>query len=519
MNALNMRSRTYLSGFFLPLMAGCALAVLRLYGLQDADLADYDSTQNFLLIRQLVNGDFGGLYHHASPTFYLLYAVAGWWRSDIFGLMCLNTLIQLVGLWVWVLVLRRMLDLGPGWQVPAWVYAGLGTFYVYAGRYVSIEALSLLGMALVWYCRLRGDKTWTMLSWLIFGILGTVDYKAVLSLPFLVFWAWMQEGPDWWRRMWPVMVAPAFYTLAGVWTHGDLLIYLRHLYVVAVVKDVNPVVDVPRWQEDWLFYLRCLTRLENALLLPGLGYWIWSFRRFGWKGFICSVIKKLEHPFFTQTSSSLPKPSPSLPPSVLLALYILGMLGGLSLLQKAPRGLLYLYVMISVTGLYGWGQLLKRPAAQLLLAVAGLCWQALLIYEHTWPGRHPSVYALAAKEIQALHIHKIALATGIQITPFLRSETQWRVVFTHEDWQKARAEGYQYLLDDPYRQAAGLPLIPATDTLLVCHSWTIPQKPSAYLSLENAEFAGKGWEEMLNRFDPDTLPIMVLKKIIPPIME
>jgi hypothetical protein len=105
---------------------------------------DYDAAHNYQIIREIHQGDWHNLFHHASPVFYLFFSFFHLFFKDFESLLAINIFVYLAAVWV----LHKAFSPFRSLSI---LFFGSSFLLVSSAHYFSIEALSLLASAVVWY--------------------------------------------------------------------------------------------------------------------------------------------------------------------------------------------------------------------------------------------------------------------------------------------------------------------------------------------------------------------------------
>ncbi|WP_400193843.1 hypothetical protein [Hymenobacter sp. B81] len=458
-----------------------AVAGLRLWRLPPAALPDYDSVRNWQIVQEVARFDFTHLFHHGSPGFYLLYAPVAALSADHRVLLVLNALVAVAALGLlldWVARAARL----PGPETALLtLLAGTSVFLTFSGRDFTMSSWSLLalaGLLRAHWRRLHQPTPGQLLrvaAWLAFGL--SINYKFLLTVPILAVLEWQRADALAWRgngwRVVLVLAAPFAVLGALAWLVSGVPLYRwPAVYVVILFPAAaNAAGRQGTLQIDFDYYLRYLTEFESPLLLPALA------AALVWVG-----------PALRQRP---------LPVATYLLVWAACTLAGMSLLVKAPRGLLFAYVplyALPVLLLQKW----PRPVAlALLLAAVGYNgWQVqrqVLAYA-------PSSYPQVARWLQQRRIPAVATSVGLSLAP--AAQERGVVVASAKSLQELaalRRRGFRYLLLDDYYRVAGVPAFDSLRRQPYLAAWPEPVLASPLLYLEHSEFTGLGYRETRRR--------------------
>ena len=462
------------------LAALVVVAGLRLWRLPEAGPPDYDSVRNWQVIQGLAAGNFTHLFHHGSPAFLLLYVPVAALTRQFLVFQGLNALLGLAGLgWFAGWVGRAARLRGP--EVAGLVLlGGTGLLLTFSGRDFTMSSLSLLvfaGLLRSHYARLRRPRPAALgrvAAWLALGL--CCNYKFLFALPILVvFEVWAADGL--WRRAggWALLILAAPYGLFGLVGVAAGLPWYRWLgfYVRTVVPaQANAAGRQATLHLDLLYYGRYLAQFESPLLLLGLGAAGWlAWRRIGW-------------------------PAARAAPVLLYLLVWAGcLLAGMSLLIKAPRGLLFAYLPLAALAVLSGRRLLPGGAlAAVLLAATGLNVYRL---QQQLYAPLPSRYPLVAAWLQRHGATHIASTVGAGLAPYLSTNQRLTVITDERALDSLRRQGCQYVLLDGYWRVAGIARFDSLRRQEPVAAWPAPQLHQPLLFLEHSEFTGLGFDETL----------------------
>ncbi|OON69155.1 hypothetical protein [Hymenobacter sp. CRA2] len=468
---------------------------LRLWGLPTLTLPDYDSVRNWQIVQEVAHGNLTHLFHHGSPGFYLLYAPVAAITTDHRVFLLLNALLAVAALGLmtdWIACAARLR--GPETALLT-LLAGSSVFLTFSGRDFTMSSASLLALALLlrahWQ-RLRHPSRAALLRTAVVLAVGlSINYKFLLTVPILVVLEWQQADGLMWRRSnwWRVLlILAAPFAVLGLlaWVVSGVPVYRwpAVYFVIMFPAAANAAGRQGTVQVDFAYYLRYLAEFESPVLLPGLG---------------AALV------WFSGGLRQRP-----LPISAYLLVWAACTLAGMSLLIKAPRGLLFGYVPLYALAVL-WVQRWPRGLALGLLTAAVLYngWrvqQQIYAYQ-------PSHYPQVAAWLRQHRIPRVVTTVGISLLP----------VAGHLDVQSAknpaelaalRRQGYRYVLLDDYYRVAGVPGFDSLRTLPVVAAWPEPLLASPLLYLEHSEFTGQGYAGTLARqrqAAQDTVQLLLLR--------
>ena len=316
----------------------------------------YDDGWNIHLLHQFSKGDWGQLWHHGSPLFYLFWLPIYKLGSDYQTLCLVNACLGLAGLF---LLLKKTAPVYASSykKIALWAIMALSPLAIVNSACFTVEAGGLLLLASALTTR---SKFW---EGLFLACACLWNYKSGLVAGICIAWHLYQNKQDIWN------LSKGF--LAGFCLPFGSLIFLYvslngwanawiplGTYAGLLLRDANP--DAPTNAIDFLFYLKYIFEWD-AWHLWVLGLWgLWmtyrtgKMRREGW-----IIIALIVSGLF------LPKaPRWLLPAFPLMAGYILVML------ERIPVAWQRIGVMGAL--MYGGISVLRQGITQQLEAVSPL---------------------------------------------------------------------------------------------------------------------------------------------------
>ena len=483
------------------LVALLAIALLRLWRLSEAGPPDYDSVRNWQVILELTQGNFAHLFHHGSPGFLLLYAPVTLLTKKFLVYQTLNALLGVVGLGLFVGWVSSKAELPGPEAAGLTLLAGTSLLLTFSGRDFTMSSASLVvfaGLLRSHFARLQRPSPLALVRvarWLAVGL--CINYKFLFAVPILAvlevsradgLWRWHSL-----RRVLLVLAQPyllfgAMGVLAGLPWYRWLGFYVR----TVVPAAANVAGRQGTLHLDGLYYFRYLLSFESPLLLAGLGLAVWlawrTWRREQW---------------------AWRQPLPLL---VYLLVWAGCLLVGMSLLIKAPRGLLFAFLpLAALAGLSGQRVLPRWGLVAALLAATGM--NIFRIQQELYaplPTRYPQV----ATWLRQHNATKIVSTVGLGLVPYLQSNQTLTVITDERQLAGLRRQGYQYVLLDGYWRVAGVQRFDSLRRQPWVAAWAAPQLHQPLLFLEHSEFTGLGYAETLAACQiaaGDTLPLRLYK--------
>ncbi|GAB3576476.1 hypothetical protein GCM10027345_13150 [Hymenobacter daeguensis] len=470
---------------------------MRLWRLPEAGPPDYDSVRNWQVIQELAQGNWVHLFHHGSPGFLLLYVPVALLTRQFLVFQTLNALLGVAGLGTFAAWVARQARLRGPEAAGLALLGGTSLLLTFSGRDFTMSSASLLlmtGLMRSHFARLQRPTPAALgqvAGWLALGL--CFNYKFLFALPILaVLEAWQADAL--WRQAWGrvLLLLAAPYALFGGIGVAVGLPWYRWLgfYVRTVLpKTANAAGRHATLHLDLLYYIRYLQRFESPLLLLGLlgaGWLVWRARR-QWRA----------------------RPMP-------LFAYLLAWSGcwlaGMSLLIKAPRGLLFAYLPLAALAVLSGRQLLPKGVVVAVL-VAAVGWNMVQIQRQLYaplPARYPQVAAWLRQHGAT----SVASTVGAGLAPYLAANQQLTIVTDERQLGELRRQGCQYVLLDGYWRVAGIARFDSLRRQVPVAAWPAPQLQQQLLLLEHSEFTGLGFAETLaasRAAAADSLPLRLYR--------
>ena len=477
-----------------------AVAVLRLWRLPEAGPPDFDSVRNWQVVQELAQGNFAHLFHHGSPGFLLLFAPVAVFTQRFVVFLVINAGLGVLGLgWFagWVARQARL----PGPETAGLVLlGGTGLLLTFSGRDFTMSSASLLvaaGLLRSHYARLHQARPRHLVqvaAWLALGL--CLNYKFLFAGPILVVLEWWRADGLWRRaagRVLLVLAAP--YVLLGLLGVAVGLPWYRwagFYWRTVVPATANVAGRQSTLHFDWGYYPRYLAAFESPLLLAGL------------LAAAVLVARQWQHGALRRSQ-----------PLALLP-YVLAwagcLLAGMSLLIKAPRGLLLAYLPLAALAVLSGRQLLPRSAllAALLAAVGLNVYRIQTQLYAPLPGRYPAVAAWLRQHGAT----RVASTVGNGLAPYLASGQQLTVITDERELAGLRRQGVQYVLLDGYWRVAGVARFNSLRRQVPVAAWPAPPLHQPLLFLEHSEFTGLGFGATLAASQAaaaDSLPLRLYR--------
>jgi hypothetical protein len=247
----------------------------------------------------------------------------------------------------------------------------------------------------------------------------------------------------------------------------------------------NPAHRSGKFRLDFFYYLQYLWHFESPL--------IW----FGLMGFPVLFRRKLAAFSVEQ--------------------YLFGFsilfLGGVSLLLKAPRGLLIIYALLYLSGFLVLKNLVKHKLVFAALILGSCLYNIFLINREIYAYSY-SNYERIAQYLKKQGIKKVAGTVGLNSKPFLTSDIAYTVALDTVQLQALRQSGYRYLLLDDYRKPTNITAFDGWEHYPSIV--TVPEKTleAPLLYLEHSEFTGLSFNQTMALHEKavhDTVRLRLIK--------
>ncbi|MCI1186510.1 hypothetical protein MON38_03710 [Hymenobacter sp. DH14] len=488
------RSTAWLLGALL------AVALLRLWRLPEVGPPDFDSVRNWQVVQEMAQGNFTHLFHHGSPGFLLLFAPVAFFTQNFLVFQTINALLGVVGLgWFAAWVARQVRLSGPE-AAGVVLLGGTGLLLTFSGRDFTMSSASLLVAAGLWrshYARLHDAAPRRLVqaaAWLALGL--CINYKFLFAVPILMVLEWWQADGLWRRaggRALLVLATP--YVLLGLLGVAVGLPWYRWLgfyWRTVVPATANVAGRQSTLHLDFLYYPSYLATFESPLLLAGLA----------------AALALVAH----QWHQGQPRRSQPLYLLPYLLAWAGCLLAGMSLLIKAPRGLLFAYLPLAALVVLSGRQLLPRLAlvAVLLAAVSLNLYRLQVQLFAPLPGRYPAVAAWLRQHGAT----RVASTVGNGLAPYLGPGQQLTVISDERELAGLRRQGVQYVLLDGYWRVAGVARFDSLRRQVPVAAWPAPPLHQPLLFLEHSEFTGLGFAETLaarRAAATDSLPLRLYR--------
>ncbi len=432
--------------FVLESVLVCAfLFFVRLMNAQTTIFFDYDSTQNWAVACELSAGSGKNFFNHASPFFHALNAaLTHLLGTKVAVLVYFNAGLNVLGLWLWANVFRKVLC----WTVrQSWLFCllfGLTFFQLYASFCVAVEHLMVIFGALLFVFLLKKEKRrqanlpdelpfndkYTWLSGLCMSLAFNAGYRFLIVGFALCVWMTWQTLRKLYSLhyllvtlfIWALcgILAFLFWSFVGFCWGAKWYGYAANLYGLFVLRQA---VSASFLDLDWLFFF----------------YYSLDFEPFLWVGLLL---------FYLLGNAKL---WPVLWHYCLWAFLLVALLT-----PKAPRALVmafpFLYALLWQVGSVLLQKLFKKDkllgyslSTFLVLGFVFLSWflfeQRLLRYLNV------SAYQQVAEYLQAQQAKTLKTTFSINILPLLEDHEGIQVCTNDSIWQQTACN---FALDDAY---------------------------------------------------------------------
>lgn len=498
-----------MSTVFLPyFFYGCCLVfiyILQTLFLHQVGLPEYDSVRNFFIIKETTEGNFANMFQHGSPTFFLFFALFYKIYPSALFLLYLNALLNSLALMCMVRLFATFFNFNTWQQGFLLLFVGSSTYLVYGTRSLSIESMTLLGFAaLLWYYnkpdfvlfQIQKNKASTNF-WLLLAILLTINYKILLFFPVILFIEFFrlfkakktlqasikEISSTQIGLILTVLVLPIFaYILLGLVLGVGWKSYPASWFFLLVGKqNSNPWREFSPFSYDIDFYFQYLLFFESPILLLG---------------FILFIANNKQKILAYQAISK----------NILI---ILCTLAGMSILPKAPRGILLILPLLYGFAFRGWHEIIAKLQNRIgqgrvgegqailhtLISLA-VCYQIYSLQQNIYRYTQTN-YQVIANYLVANEIDKVAATVGINLQYFLPQQIDFQPILFEKDTEKLQIQGCNFLLIDDYHRLVGAEVfgkLRQQKTILA-----LPEKTllSPMLYLEHCEFAGYNFAKAL----------------------
>lgn len=470
-------STAYFTGTFL---IGVFLFFIRAYELDLAPLTDYDAVKNYMLAKQLYHFDFSDLFYHASPTLNLFNGLCYAFLQQYVFIEYVHAMLNVCAIFLLVQYISKKLHWDTTLFFLCLLLAGTSLTMVNTSRYLSMEALSLFLFSL--FFRFYADSffnknTNVLFPGLLLGLLFTVNYKALLILPVVLLIEFIRLEKNVIKRvltgMLGFLIPCVCYALISIVFFEFPLKYPSILYAIMFIPDDHPYRDINFFNTDWLYYMKYFLYYEGPVLVLVL---------FLFPVLYIEKLKQFRHAFNLEA---------------FIAIFVYCFILGMSLIQKAPRGLLFIYPLLYVLVLLCFKKLFNRKWFLVLGALLIITYNMYAIKTHIYAYASTN-YRQLSNYISEHNISNIASYVGMGAYPFIEDKIQTFQVLHHEsEIPSLKKTSTHYLIVDDYYKLACMEL-----SILLKHQLVYEAKEPSLLSpllaLEQSEYSGLSFEESLD---------------------
>lgn len=457
------------------------LFFLRINKLWDTGLFDYDSAKNLIILKELSTGNFSNLFHHASPGFYLIYLPVYSVFKNFLFLEYFTALLNLLSVWLLVHHIGKYFRLNNERFIVLIAFVGSSVYQIVSSRYLAMEALSqlLFILAFISYHKslVQKEKKQHLIIFLSNLSIGLgVNYKFILVILVFAGYEILFAKRKWTLKMFSstliiFLIPVVFFTLLGSFLEIGWDNYGKHFFVQAFIKDMNPNEEVSKFNLDLLYYVKYFLYFENPLSWLGIAAFIFVHKQKLWATPILRLSLFIVMAFFL----------------------------GMSLLQKAPRALLFIFPLIYTLGFLGIMAVPIKKWIKTCLIFLGISINIFLIYENVWKYSETAYPALATI-IKDKKINQVISTAGLGISPFLSENTELKVALSEAELEDFKTNGGKFLILDSYFQIINnqeFRKINNNPSQLI-YEHDEKSLASPYLFLEHSEYTGLGFEETLS---------------------
>ncbi|PJJ47944.1 hypothetical protein [Hymenobacter chitinivorans] len=462
------------------LLALLVVAAVRLYGLGQAALPDYDSVRNWQIVQEIAHGNLRNLFHHGSPGFSVLYVPVAWVTTNFHVFQHLNALLAVAAVGALAWFVADIARLKPWETALLTLFIGTSVFLTFSGRDFTMGSASLLvfaGLLRAYYRRLETPTDQHLRRaalWLALGL--SINYKFILTLPILaVFELLQRDGLLGQRRNWlrvvgilaaPFVVFGLLGVLAGLPWYRWPAVYYNVLFPGAA----NAAGRQGSVQLDLAYYPWFLLQYESSGVVL---MWLIALPLV-WKQELFHELRRINLVRY-------------------LAVWAYAYLAGMSLLLKAPRGLLLAYGLFYTLTFLSVRRDVKGWLLAALLLVA--CAFNLNKIEREVYAYTPSSYPQVAQWLRQHHTTKVVSTVGLGLAPFGVDSVV--AITSEKQLAQFRQRGYQYVLLDDYYVVTNVQQFDSLRRQQPVAEWPEPMLGAPLLFLEHSEYTGLSMKETI----------------------
>lgn len=465
--------------------AGILIYLAQTHLLWNSGFLDYDSARNWQIVQEISKGNFEHLFQHASPTFFLFYACFTPIFPDFHYFILLNCFINSLAILLTGRFIAQKFNLSTFPTFLLLLFTGLSCYLTANGRYFTIEAPSLLLFSILlplYYQRFTQNNQKALLQVAALLAIGlTINYKFLLLVPIACILEFIYADKLLQSRnliyIGLILLVPfLFYSVVALLVNLPFYRFPAVYFTIIYNYQVpNPSSRVGFFNLDLFFYLQYFRQFESPLILGGILFYPFLFRR----------------QIFVKTR----KFSITLYGYLFWVVYPI--LGGMHLLQKAPRGLFLIYSLLYALTFISSLKLIRSKILVAGLFCFSVFYQTFVLQREIYAyssTNYPKVIAYLNKH----KIDRIATCVGLGITPYARKENiKVITVFNELQLSKLKALGYRYVLLDDYYLAANIQNFKNLEKISPLAIWAEPSLMSPYLYLDQSEFTGFTYRQAL----------------------
>ncbi|KAA9340761.1 hypothetical protein [Adhaeribacter soli] len=472
---MNYNVKVFLS-YYLPVTV--LLLALRYYLVGQAAFPDYDSVRNWEIVQEVAQGKFQNVFHHRSPAFFLFYSLFVPLITDFHQYIYINALFGIAALLVLVKFTREVLGLKPWEAALMLLLIGSCVFLTYSGRFFTIESPSLLIFILVlktYYYRFLEHSRKKLYQTLLLVALGlALNYKFLSLLPVaLVLEVIFRDGVLNLRTAaagFLILISPyLFFALFSVAVGLPFYQFPATYSGMVNFTAKNPAQRSGKFQADFFYYFKYLFYFESPLVWAGLlgavlalnDAFKKSFNLYGFLGWVCCAI-----------------------------------LLGMSLLLKAPRGLLFVYPLLYLFAFLTLRHYISSNRIFIPLILGSVVYNLYRLEQEVYSYSKTS-YDDVARYLQVNQVNKIAGTVSLGLKPYLPAGYAYEVVLKDQDLNTLKEKGFRYVLADDYRKVTNIKEFDYLEKQPAVIGFKEPWWQSKLIYLEHSEFTGLGFEETL----------------------
>jgi hypothetical protein len=362
------------------------------------------------------------------------------------------------------------------------LFTGTSVFLTFSGRDFTMSSWSLVaftGLLQAYYQRLQEATPRSLLraaAWIAIGL--CINYKFLLTLPILVLFELLRQDKLLFKPSnlgWVVAILAAPYVVlalvslaAGVPWYRWLAVY----YNIMRPGAPNAAGRQGMTHFDALYYLKYIRDFESPLVLLGL----LAVPILWWR----ALFRQLQKPNIIRY----------------LAIWTYCFLVGMSLLLKAPRGLLLVYGLLYALTFLSLRRVLAGRWWATTLVVAGAVVSNFHriqqeIYAYT-PSRYPEVAAWLKRYGNS----QVISTMGQGLAPYVAPGSVAVITDEHAVPALTR-QNYRYVLLDGYWRVTNVLQFDSLRQLPPVAAWSEPMLTAPLLFLEHSEYTSLGYDETL----------------------